>query len=90
MIENFENIKKDTLLHTKQLGVITRAKSLESIKQGRGFKNILLVYCYGEDIGMFNEHGSVYVEDIVKVFDKDQEDNWNLYEGRDAKEISDI
>ena len=80
MIENFEKIKKGTELHTKQLGVVTRAKALESIKQGRGFKNILLVYCYGEDVGMFNEHGSIYVDDIVKVFDNDQEEEWNLYE----------
>ena len=80
MIENFENIKNGTLLHTKQLGVVTRAKALESIKQGRGFKNILLVYVYGKDVGMFNEHGSIYVDDIIKVFDDNQEDHWNLYE----------
>ena len=80
MIENFETIKKDTLLHTKQLGVITRAKALESVKQGRGFKNTLLVYVYGKDVGMFNEHGSIYVNDIVKVYDDKQKDEWNLYE----------
>ena len=39
MIEGFETIKKGTKLITKQLGVPTRATSMESIKQGRGFKN---------------------------------------------------
>ena len=52
---------------TKHLGVPVRATSYESIKQGRGFKNILLVHVYGEDIGLFNEHGSIYVDDIIEV-----------------------
>ncbi len=67
MIENFENIKKGTELMTKHLGVPVRATSYESIKQGRGFKKILLVHVYGEDIGLFNEHGSIYVDDIIEV-----------------------
>ena len=67
MIEGFETIKKGTKLITKQLGVPTRATSMESIKQGRGFKNILLVDVKGSDIGLFDEIGSVYVSDIIEV-----------------------
>ena len=67
MIEGFETIKKGTKLITKQLGVPTRAVAMESIKQGRGFKTTLLVDVKGSDIGMFDEMGSVYVEDIIEV-----------------------
>lgn len=52
---------------TKTWGVPVRATSYESIKQGRGFKKILLVYFYGADIGLSNEHGSIYVDDIIEV-----------------------
>ena len=67
MIENLETIKKGTKLITKQLGVPTRATALESIKQGRGLKKVLLVDVKGFDVGMFDEIGSVYVDDIVEV-----------------------
>lgn len=67
MIEGFETIKKGTKLITKQLGIPTRAVAMESIKQGRGFKTTLLVDVKGSDIGMFDEMGSIYVEDIIEV-----------------------
>ena len=67
MIENLETMKKGTKLITKQLGVPTRATALESIKQGRGLKKVLLVDVKGSDVGMFDEIGSVYVDDIVEV-----------------------
>ncbi len=67
MIKNLETIKKGTKLITKQLGVPTRATALESIKQGRGLKKVLLVDVKGSDVGMFDETGSVYVDDIVEV-----------------------
>ena len=69
MIKGFETIKKGTKLNTKQLGVPTRAVAMESIKQGRGFKTTLLVDVKGSDIGMFDEMGSIYVEDIIEVVD---------------------
>jgi hypothetical protein len=40
---------------------------MESIKQGRGFKRTLLVDVKGSEIGMFDEMGSVYVDDIIEV-----------------------
>ena len=69
MIKGFEKIKKGTKLITKQLGVPTRAVAMESIKQGRGFKKTLFVDVKGSDIGMFDEMGSIYVEDIIEVVD---------------------
>ena len=69
MIRNFENIRKGTKLMTNQLGTPTRATAMESIKRGRGFKNILLVNVKGSDIGLFDEIGSIYVSDIVEVLD---------------------
>ena len=67
MIKNLETIKKGTKLITKQLGVLTRATALESIKQGRGLKKVLLVDVKGSDVGLFDETGSIYVSDIVEV-----------------------
>ena len=67
MIKNLETIKKGTKLITKQLGVPTRATALESIKQGRGLKKVLLVDVKGSDVGLFDEIDSVYVDDIVEV-----------------------
>lgn len=69
MIRNFENIRKGTKLITNQLGTPTRATAMESIKQGKGFKNVLLVDVKGSDIGLFDEIGSIYVSDIVEVLD---------------------
>jgi len=68
-IKNIETIKKGTKLITKQLGIPTRATAMESIKQGRGFKNTLLVDVKGSDVGLFDEMGSIYVTDIVEVLE---------------------
>ena len=67
MIKGFETIQKGTKLITNQLGVPTRAVAMESIKQGKGFKKTLLVDVKGSDIGLFDEMGSVYVQDIIEV-----------------------
>jgi len=67
MIKGFETIQKGTKLITNQLGVPTKAVAMESIKQGKGFKKTLLVDVKGSDIGLFDEMGSVYVQDIIEV-----------------------
>tara|TARA_R110002020_G_scaffold144727_1_gene317827 strand:+ start:828 stop:1055 length:228 start_codon:yes stop_codon:yes gene_type:complete len=67
MNKSFESIKKGTELYTKHLGTPCRAISMESIKQGRGFKNTLLVDVKGSEIGLFDECGSIYVKDIIAV-----------------------
>ena len=66
-VENFENIKKGTeLLVNNGLGVCT-AFAMESIKQGKGFKKVLLVDMKASEIGFFDEMGSIYVEHILEV-----------------------
>ena len=75
MNKSFESIKKGTELYTKHLGTPCRAISMESIKQGRGFKNTLLVDVKGSEIGLFNECGSIYVKDIIAVINLMEEDN---------------
>ena len=67
MIEGFETIKKGTkLLVNNGLGECT-AYSMESIKQGRGFKSTLLVDLKASEVGFYDEMGSIYVKDIIEV-----------------------
>jgi len=47
------------------MGYDVRAKLLDSPKQGRGYKKVVMMDVRGSDIGMFDEMGSVYVSDIV-------------------------
>ena len=47
-------------------GYDLRAQLLESPKQGRGFKRVVLMHVFGSDIGFYDEMGSVYVSDIVR------------------------
>ena len=67
MIDKLETIKKGTKLITKQLGFPTSVVAMESIKQGRGLKKVLLIDAKGSEIGLFDEMGSIYVSDIVRV-----------------------
>ena len=67
--ENFKNIKKGTQLKVNNgLGLCT-AYALESIRQGKGYKNVLLVDLKASEVGFFDEYGSIYVKDIVSVID---------------------
>ena len=67
MIDKLETIKKGTKLITKQLGFPTSAVAMESIKQGRGLKKVLLIDAKGSEVGLYDEMGSIYVSDIVEV-----------------------
>ena len=67
-------IKGDKIL-TKQLGQPVSGKLLESPKQGRGLKNIVLIFSNASEIGLFSEAGSVYARDILKV---KRDDNWQV------------
>ena len=69
---NIRELKKDDVILSKQLGVPIKGKLLESPLQGRGVKNVILIYTYGETVGMFNEHGSIPITDILKVKRNDQ------------------
>jgi len=70
---NISELKKNDIILSKQLGVPIKGKLLESPRQGKGIKKVILIYAYGEDIGMFNEHGSIPMSDIVAV---KRNNNW--------------
>ena len=59
-------VKGDKIL-TKQLGTPVSGELLESPKQGKGLKNIVLIFSNASEIGLFSEAGSVYARDILKV-----------------------
>jgi hypothetical protein len=40
---------------------------MESPKQGKGLKKVVLIWTNGSEVGMFDEHGSVYSEQIIAV-----------------------
>ena len=63
-----KDLKKNDIILSKQLGTPIRGRLLESPKQGRGIKKVILIYTYGEEVGMCNEHGSIPITDIVAVY----------------------
>lgn len=63
----YKDLKKGDKILTKQLGTPVSGKLLESPKQGRGLKNIILIFSNAKEIGLFSEAGSVYARDILKV-----------------------
>jgi len=50
------------------MGMNVRARLMESPKQGRGYKSVVMMDVRGSDVGMFDEMGSVYVTDIVSEY----------------------
>jgi hypothetical protein len=50
------------------MGMNVRARLMESPKQGRGYKSVVMMDVRGSDVGMFDEMGSVYVTDIVSDY----------------------
>ena len=63
-----KDLKKNDTILSKQLGTPIRGRLLESPIQGKGIKKVILIYAYGEEVGMFNEHGSIPITDIVAVY----------------------
>ena len=63
-----KDLKKNDIILSKQLGTPIRGRLLESPKQGRGIKKVILIYAYGEEVGMFNEQVSIPITDIVAVY----------------------
>jgi hypothetical protein len=72
MIKYKDLVKGDKIL-TKQLGHPVSGILEESPKQGRGLKNIILIFTKASEIGLFDESGSVYARDILKV---KRDNNW--------------
>ena len=66
MIKAIE-LKKGDQIKTNHLGLETSGVVLESPKQGRGLKSKLLIDCKGSEIGLFDEAGSVYMNQVKKV-----------------------
>jgi len=50
------------------MGMNVRARLMESPKQGKGYKSVVMMDVRGSDVGMFDEMGSVYVTDIVSEY----------------------
>lgn len=64
----FIDLKKGDKLKTTQMGSPVTSFLLESPKQGRGTKSVVLVDTKGSELGMFDECGSVYAQDVVSVY----------------------
>ena len=69
----YKDLKKGDKILTKQLGTPVSGELLESPKQGKGLKNIILIFSNAKEIGLFSEAGSVYARDILKV---KRNNNW--------------
>ena len=67
MVINLDKIKKGTHLKVNNGLGLCNAYSLESIKQGRGFKKTILVDLRASEVGFFDEYGSIYIKDIKQV-----------------------
>ena len=63
----YKNLKKGNKILTKQLGQPVSGELLESPRQGKGLKNIVLIFTNASEVGLFDEHGSIYARDILKV-----------------------
>ncbi len=64
---NYKDLKKKDEVRTTQLGAPITGKLLESPKQGKGLKRTILIWSKGSEIGMFDEAGSVYANDVSEV-----------------------
>ena len=64
---NYTDLKKNDEIRTTQLGTPITGKLIESPKQGRGLKRAILIWSKGSEIGMFDEHGSVYAHQVTEV-----------------------
>ena len=72
---NIKEIKKgDKILHS-HLGTQPPVSGIvkESPIVGRGVRHTLLVLVKGSEVGHFDEIGSIYTKEILKVF---RDDNW--------------
>ena len=68
-----KEIKKgDKILH-KHLSTPVSGVVMESPVQGRGIRSTIRVDVKGAEVGLFDEIGSIYTSQILKVF---RDDNW--------------
>jgi hypothetical protein len=74
----FAELKKGQEIRSKQLGVEVSGTLAESPKKGRGVKKTVLIFTKGSEVGMHDEHGSVYAQDITQA--KTENDIWEVVE----------
>ena len=76
----YKDLKKNDQIRSTQLGpaLPVSGKLLESPKQGKGLKQVILIWTKGTEVGMFDEHGSVEAADITEVF---RDGRWHLVTG---------
>ena len=67
MIKKEELKKGDTYIIDNGLGAPVKAKLLESPRQGKGWKSIVLMDVYGSSIGFIDDAGGVYTKDILEA-----------------------
>ena len=64
---DYKDLKKNDEITSTQLGRPIPGKLLESPKQGKGLKKVILIWTKGSVIGMFDESGSVYAYQVTNV-----------------------
>ena len=66
----FIDLKKGDKIFHSHLGTQPPVSGyiMESPKQGRGVKSTILVDVKGSEVGLFDEMGSIYSHEILKVF----------------------
>ena len=74
MIKFSELKKGDKIMHS-HMGTNPAVSGyiMESPRQGRGVKKTILVDVKGSEVGLFDDIGSIYTKEILKVF---RDDNW--------------
>ena len=63
----YKDLKKNDEVKTTQLGPPVTGKLWESPTQGRGVKRAILIMSNGSEVGLFNDHGSVYAHEVAQV-----------------------
>ena len=63
----YKNLKKNDEIRSIQLGTPITGKLIESPVQGRGLRKAILIWTKGSEVGMFDEHGSVYAHQVTEV-----------------------
>jgi len=63
----YKDLKKNDEVRTTQLGPPVSGKLLESPVQGKGVKRAILIMSNGSEVGLFNDHGSVYAHEVKEV-----------------------
>ena len=64
---NYKDLKKNDRIKSNQIGVPITGKLMESPKQGKGLKKVIMIWTNGSEVGMFDEHGSIYANQITEV-----------------------